>query len=191
MSNELINLAHELNKEMSELKIILAKMEHEIAHLEQSESFAPFIEQMKSKFDKISVDMFRYTQSDQIINVIAFINSRLEEIKKGTNFNFQFFGEEEFVINTSNQKLFTFFKVTILLALKIETKKIRIYHTKNTLLFKFDSQKDKILSTQELESDDQIAKLFLSIKKFANQCHLEFKMEKMISEKGHKMTLSR
>lgn len=197
MTNELIQLATSINGEMAELKLILASIESELKRIDQEESFGPYIEKMKNKFDEISVQMFKYTQSDQIIQVFPFIQDRIEDIRKGTDVEFTLFGEEEFIIRTSNQKLFTFFKVILLLAIKVETSSIRIYQTKNSILIKqngastnsipFDNN-DPLLIISE---DEQITKLLTAIKKFSKQCHLDFSINRMVSEKGFKLHFSR
>jgi hypothetical protein len=197
MTKELIQLASDMNNEMAELKTILASIEKELKRIDQEESFEPYIKQMKNKFDEISVQMFKYTQSDQIIQVFPFIRERIEEIKKGTNIEFNLYGEEEFIIRTSNQKLFTFFKVVLLLGIKVDSSSIRIYQTKNSLLIKQNGtstnsvpfeNNDPLLIPSE---DDQITKLLTAIRKFSKQCHLDFSIKKMVSEKGFKLHFTR
>jgi Mg2+ and Co2+ transporter CorA len=197
MSTELIELAKNLNSDMAELKILLARIEAELIKIDQQDSFAPFIEQMKHKFDDISVQMFKYTQTDQVIKIFPFLKTRVHEISEGTDVEFKLFGEEDFLIRSSNQKLFTFFKVILLLGIKTESTNIRIYQTKNSILIKQNGMNTESISFENddphiyRKEDEQISKLIGSLEKFSSQCHLKFSISKMVSEKGFKLQFKR
>lgn len=197
MTTELIEIATGLNKDMADLKILLAKIEAELIKIDQQESFAPYIEEMKSKFDEISVQMFKHTQSDQVIKILPFLKARIDEISRGSQIDFQLFGDEDFIIRTSNQKLFTFFKIILLLGIKTQAKEIRIYQSKNTILIKQDAKDISGIEfsnsdpTLNIKEDEQISKLKSSLAKFSKQCHLNFTIDKMVSEPGIKLQFKR
>ncbi len=101
---------------------------------------------MKHKFDDISVQMFKYTQTDQIIKIFPFLKTWVQEISEGSDIEFQLFGEEGFGIHSLNQKLFAFFKVILLLGIKTESNSSRIYQAKNSILIKQNGMNTKSIT---------------------------------------------
>lgn len=188
MTKELIELAKVLNGEMADLKVILTNMEEEIVKREQEHSFMPFINEMKDKLDNISVRMFNYTQTDEEIIFREFVEEKFEQFMQGSNIDFRLFGESDFIIKSSERKLFTFLKVILLFSIKTDSTKVHIHQNCNYIFIKFDGDYSKVKSIDERPIDSHTATLLDSLDRFGKQCHLEFTYNKMVSEIGFKLS---
>jgi len=191
MTKELIELTKVLNEDMSDLKVILANMEKEITTKEQEQSFMPYILKMKDKLDNISVRMFKYTQVDEDIIFREFVEEKFDKFIQRSSIDFRLFGEIDFVITSSERKLFTFLKVLLLLAIKTDSKKVHFHQNSNYIFIKFDGDYSKISQDSALPIDSHTKTLLESLDRFASQCHLEFNYNKMVSEVGFKLSFKR
>jgi hypothetical protein len=191
MSKELIEIAKVLNGEMSDLKVILSDMEEAIIEKEQEQSFMPFIEMMKDKLDNISVRMFKYTQSEENIIFRKFVVEKFEQFMQGSNIDFKLFGENDFIIKTSEGKLFTFLKIILLFAIKTSSSKVHIHQNDNYIFLKLDGDYSLVKSIDGEPADTHTASLLEAFSRFAAKCQLEFSYNKMVSEIGFKLSFKK
>ncbi|OUR96469.1 hypothetical protein A9Q84_08960 [Halobacteriovorax marinus] len=191
MTKELIELANVLNNEMSELKLILNNMEDEVIKREEESSFMPFINQMKDKLDNISVRMFKYSQVDEDIVFRSFIEDKLDQLMQGSDIDFKLIGEMDFIIKSSERKLFTFLKIILLLAIKTDSHKVHIHQNTNYIFIKFNGDYSLIAPNEIKPIDNHTSALLESLNRFGDQCHLEFNYNKMVSEVGFKLSFKK